>query len=289
MYAPPPAGAPNPLMSLRTRLRPMGIGDMLDETLRLYRANFTLFVGTCAVIEVPLQAVIFLFTISILGAIQPINNLSGTSGTLTPAQQAALTHDLLALGGFGLAVAVIALIAFAAESAALAVIISNRYLEHPATAGMAYRAALNRLGPLLLALLWAFIRLIPFMILSFVLLGLPFLVYFFVAWSLIPQAIMLEGVDGLAASKRSRQLMQGYWWKSFGLLVVTAVLLTIISQIPSQIIDNAAGSFEARSLVNLIVSLVVVVLIRPIQTTATTLLFYDLKIRKEAFALEAQA
>lgn len=288
MYAPPPPGAPNPLMSLR----PMGIGDMLDETLRLYRHNFTLFVGTCAVIEVPLQAIIFLLTVGILGAVQPLNTLGGTSGRLTPAQQAELTHDLLVFGGFTLAVVAVALVAFAAESAALAVIISNRYLERPATVGMAYRAALDRLGPLLLALLWAFIRLIPFMILSVVLVGIPFLILFFVAWSLIPQAIMLEGADGLAASGRSRLLMRDYWWRSFGLLVVTAVFLTIIAQIPTAIVDNATssatGAFEARGLVDLVIGLVVGILIRPVQTAATTLLFYDLKIRKEGFALDAQ-
>lgn len=291
MYAPPPPGAPNPLIPSHARLRPLGIGDILDETLRLYRQNFSLFIGTCAVIEVPLQAIIFLLTVGILGTVQPLNTLSGTSGKLTPAQQAELTHDLLVFGGFGLAVALIALIAFAAESAALAVGISSRYLDRPITVGMAYRAALNRLGPLLLALLWAFIRLIPFMILSVVLLGIPFLIYFFVAWSLIPQAIMLEGVDGIAASKRSRQLMQNYWWRSFGLLVVTALFLTIIAQIPAAIVDNAtsnaAGAFQARSLVDLVINLVVGILIRPIQTAATTLLFYDLKVRKEGFALEA--
>ena len=47
MYTPPPpVGVPNPALNLRARLRPMGIGDILDETFRLYRANFALFVAT---------------------------------------------------------------------------------------------------------------------------------------------------------------------------------------------------------------------------------------------------
>src|SRR2546421_11237519 len=60
MYAPPPGGTPGPMMDMRARLRPMGIGDIIDETFRLYRENFMLFVATCAVLDVPVQIINFL-------------------------------------------------------------------------------------------------------------------------------------------------------------------------------------------------------------------------------------
>jgi hypothetical protein len=44
-----------------------------------------------------------------------------------------------------------------------------------------------------------------------------------------------------------------------------------------------------RTIINGIIGLIVGVLVRPIQVSALTLLFYDLKIRKEAFDLEAMA
>ena len=39
------------------RLRPMGVGDLLDIAFRLYRRHFLLFVGIVAVIYVPLTLV----------------------------------------------------------------------------------------------------------------------------------------------------------------------------------------------------------------------------------------
>ena len=50
------------------RLRPMGVGDLLDTAFRLYRRHFLLFVGIVSVIYVPLTLVrtalegAFLFT-----------------------------------------------------------------------------------------------------------------------------------------------------------------------------------------------------------------------------------
>ena len=34
MYVPPPGSTPGPMRDMRARLRPMGIGDILDETFR---------------------------------------------------------------------------------------------------------------------------------------------------------------------------------------------------------------------------------------------------------------
>lgn len=288
----PPAGTPDPMMNLRARLRPMGVGDILDETFRLYRENFTLFVATCAVIEVPLQIILTALSFGMLSALQPIANLQGIPAqNYTPAQVNALVGGASAAGGLGLLIALLALVASALVGAALAVAISNRYLGRPVTVGMAYSAAGNRLGSVLVALIWAFIRLIPLILLSVILIGIPFLVYFFVAWSLIPQAIMLEGTSGIGASRRSRELISGYWWKSFGLIVVVAVLLAILSRIPLLIIDSivssTVGGLGARTVLEGIVNFIVGVLTMPIQATALTLLFYDLKIRKEAFDLEA--
>jgi hypothetical protein len=112
-----------------------------------------------------------------------------------------------------------------------------------------------------------------------------------VAWSLLSQVVMLENVGGAGASRRSRELIRGYWWKTLGLLVLTWLLVTILTAIPAgvvgAIVGSGAGSSAARLLITGIVSLIIGVLVRPIMIAAMTLLFYDLKIRKEAFDLEA--
>jgi hypothetical protein len=270
------------MMDMRTRLRPMGIGDILDETFRLYRENFTLFVATCAVLEVPVQIINFLIRLS-----APVTMPPTPGQSLTPEQASALAAGSAA-GSIG---ALIEAFAAAIITAALAVAISNRYLNRSVTVGDAYRATMNRLGPLLLAIVWAGVRLILLGIACIVLVGIPFLIYFAVAWSLLSQVVMLENVGGASASGRSRELIRGYWWKTLGLLVVVWLLVTILTSIPTVVIGailgSGAGSLAARLLLTGIVGLIIGVLVRPIMIAATTLLFYDLKIRKEAFDLEA--
>jgi hypothetical protein len=143
----------------------------------------------------------------------------------------------------------------------------------------------------LIAIIWAGIRLILLGMVSVILIGLPFLIYFGVAWSLLSQVVMLENVGGGGASGRSRELIRGYWWKTLGLLIVVWLLVAILTSIPTVVIaailGSGAGSLAARLLITGIVGLIIGVLVQPIPIAATTLLFYDLKIRKEAFDLEA--
>src|SRR2546428_6723432 len=111
MYVPPPGSTPGPMMDMRARLRPMGIGDILDETFRLYRENFTLFVATCAVLEVPVQIINFLVLLSAPVAAPP------TPGqALTPDQFRALAASSGASSIGGLIGAVAAAVITAAPA-----------------------------------------------------------------------------------------------------------------------------------------------------------------------------
>src|SRR5438105_13540126 len=119
MYVPPPGSTPGPMGDIRARLRPMGIGDILDETFRLYRENFMLFVATCAVLEVPAQIINVLIRLS-----APVATLPMPSQSLTLEQSSALAAGSAA-SSIG---ALIEAFATAIITAALAVAISNRYL-----------------------------------------------------------------------------------------------------------------------------------------------------------------
>jgi hypothetical protein len=313
MYAPPPSGPPGPMMDMRARLRPMGIGDILDETFRLYRENFTRLVATVAVIEVPLQIILLLLTVGFVGSVQSFLGFKGpTFGqAITASQTADLAHAFLTFLALFLIFGIVGLVAFTIMAAALAVVISNRYLNRMVTVGQAYSTVTQRIGPVLLALLWIVVRAILLIvavsilagILSAVHLGLVSIIlgitamllaiYCGIAWSLFPQAIVLESGGGIASSKRSRQLITGYWWKAFAVILVTALLVFIVGQIPTAILGSIVGattsSPSVRTVINGVISLIVGVLVQPIPIAAMTLLFYDLKIRKEAFDLETMA
>lgn len=312
---PPPQGHPA-MMDIRARLRPMGIGDILDETFRLYRENFLLFIATVAVLEVPVQ-IINLVLVAVLP--QPPQPAITPGQQFTTGQFTAYVNSLAGRSGATSIGALLSGLASVFIAAALAVVISNRYLNHTTTVGQAYRATLDRFGSLLLAIIWIVVRFFLFAIavaivagviiaitaaLHIVALGIALAViggfvavsaaiYCNVAWSLISQAIMLDGASGGGATGRSRRLVRGYWWKTLGLIVLLAILTAILSAIPASIVvavvGAAPGAVGARVLVTSIVTLIISVLVTPISIGATTLLFYDLKIRKEAFDLETMA
>jgi len=270
------------MADIRARLRPMGIGDILDETFRLYRENFLLFLATAAVLEVPAQIINTLLSLA-----RPAVTTIVPGQGITPAQTSAATTG----GLIGVVAGLITAFAGVFITAALAVVVSNRYLGRLTTVGETYRATLNRLGPLLVTTIWAGIRLVLLGFACVVIIGIPFLIYFAVAWSLLPQVVMLENVDR-GASGRSRELIRGYWWKTLGLYIVVAILaylLVFVILVPVVAGIFAGAGVTGTRLLTGLATLIFSLLVRPIQTVATTLLFYDLKIRKEAFDLETMA
>ena len=276
------------LLDVRARLRPMGVGDLLDETIRLYRENFLLFVATIAALLAP---------VLLAGAVAALGGAVVAPGLIDQSGSSAPNAPNPALAVLFVVLTIVDAVAGLLVAAAVTVVTSERYLGRPITVRAAYAAALKRIGPLLLAFLWAGVRLIPVIAICAFVIGVPFLIYYLIAWLLIPQAVMLEGCGAGGASKRSRQLIDGHWWKALGLYLVLSMLLYILATIPTLLLTAvvggvagiATGSAAALAVVYAIVGVIMPALLTPLLLVATTLLFYDLKIRKEAFDLETMA
>ncbi len=63
---------------------------------------------------------------------------------------------------------------------------------------------------------------------SSLLLVLP-AVYFLVCWVLVDPVAVVEGTYGVSALRRSRQLVDGHWWRAFGLGVAWVTLHTVVT------------------------------------------------------------
>jgi len=122
---------------------------------------------------------------------------------------------------------------------------------------------------------------------------------FFVFWFLyvkflfMPQAVMLDNTSGVGALKRSFNLTTGYWWRIFGLWILITLIIGIIQGLLGQ----------GATLVNLGLGLVktipayipvatggvlltiIYIVTQPLIVIAQTLIYYDLRIRKEGFDL----
>jgi len=266
----------------------LGIADLLDAAIRLYQKSFGAFLGITAVVYVPaallqVTAIFLIFGPSGLGG--KLENLDKIEH-LADLNWVAL---LPALGLFALALLIYAL-ALPISQAALAVAVSRRYLGQPISIADAYQSVSGRWGEVIAASLLVGLT-------SGV--GMLFCiapgVYIGVMWMFGTAIIVLEGRSVMDSLRRSWDLVSGAWWRCFG----TMVLLSIVIQTAAGLIAWPASIVSALLLmdkypalgqaVNQSLGLVFGVLVQPVQVIGLVLLYYDLRVRKEAFDLELLA
>lgn len=231
----------------------MDLGDLLDTTFALYRVNFALFAGIVATITIPVTVLNLILSLF----------LSPAAGTVMD-NLLSLIFNVLSEG-------------------ALALAVSRRYLGQQISIEQAYGAiGWGTFGVLLLASLLYGLA---------VVFGLIFLVvpgiYLAVRFLFVSQAVVIERTSIGEAFSRSGMLVRGSWWRVFGIFIVLTILVGVFTAAGSGIAQAVAhiGGAGDQAL-GTVISAIVRILIAPIQLTALTLLYYDLRIRKEGFDIE---
>lgn len=124
--------------------------------------------------------------------------------------------------------------------------------------------------------------------------------YLYVAFALAPVAIVLERRPVVASLRRSRELVTGAWWRTFGILLLVNVIaqfLAGILAVPFTVLALGAtfltgdsGSLNPYEIVPLLITSVGTVLAAaitwPFTAVATALLYVDRRIRREALDIE---
>ena len=233
-----------------TALRPRSITEIVDAAFHLLRERYVAFVTAGAVV---LSPVILLHA-------------------LLPSGDAAFAR-LLANFLYGL------------FDAAVIVLVSDAYLGRPADVPGALREVAARAGRLFGA---SFLRgvLVLLAALLFVIPGLIVLALTFAA----PMVVMLEDPDDATmALRRSRELVRGDLLRVTGTVVlafVVLLVLVIVASVPLGLLEGVLGSGPR---VLGVTNELVVLLVYPLVSVVGTLLYYDLRIRKEGFDLEMMA
>ncbi|MDI2099448.1 hypothetical protein [Ruicaihuangia caeni] len=123
--------------------------------------------------------------------------------------------------------------------------------------------------------------------------------------ALVPSALMIERLPLREAVARSWTLVSGHFWRSFGILLLVAVILNVASQIvttPMSLLlgmvtplfsldDNETSAVVTGLVVYLLliaVSLVVAAVALVVQAATASLIYIDLRMRKEGLDLELQ-
>jgi hypothetical protein len=302
----------------------MNAGDILDQAFSLYRTHFLTLLGVVAVVGVPLSLLSTIGSLLTGGRLASLITGGGRTVPGLPPSEGPLLWLGLAL------VALSTLLGFVAtilQSGALAVVISERYLGRAVTIRQAYTRSLRRWQPLLamtLVELLAYIPLVAILVLPFALLiaiggtgpsptneaatallglltcgicvFLPVLlaVYFSlsVRWLFAAQTVVIEERGGLAALRRSWELVRGSFWRVLAIDLLLTILGAILTAGPVLAIQLAASllpSFAIVTVANNIVSTALNIVVLPLQFAALTLLYFDLRIRREGFDLELLA
>ena len=174
--------------------------------------------------------------------------------------------------------------------------VSEQHFHQPISIGRAYRYAWERIGALIgafilvslvfigivAALILLGIAIVPalgtagWIILSLlIILGIVAMFYLGVRWIFIMQAVLLEGCGPIAAFSRSSALVKGSWWRVLGIMLVVYIIVTAIGVI--------------LGMIPLVGSIIGGLIATPIGIAGATLLYYDLRVRKEEYSLEALA
>jgi hypothetical protein len=114
--------------------------------------------------------------------------------------------------------------------------------------------------------------------LGFVALILPG-VYLAVRWYFVPQAVVMEGVRGPRALSRSGLLVTGFWWRTFGLVLLANVAIAIPGFVLLAPFTAIAESTD-RAVWALVGTAATTTITTPFVALYSTLLYYDLLARR---------
>ena len=232
-------------------LMPRDLGQLLSETFRVYGANFRTFFLIALVAQVPV--------------------LVGSLLTSSP-----LFYIFVIVG---------VVLSILAHAAAVSAVVGG-YLGRATGVGECYRRAWARV----VSLVGGFVAYIIGLALSaaaiVLIIGLPVFFYLLVSWVFYPQVIILEGKGPLEGLGRSRALVRGTWWRVFGIGIIFVVVLLII-----ELIVSIPGSLVSATspIAGAILLAIAGSIVAPIGYIGATLVYLDLRVRKEGYTLEAMA
>ena len=259
-------------------LRPLGIGEIIDVAIKVYRARFGVLVKSVAIVLAPVFALSALIRISFPAGDDLFEE---TQPGATP------EFDIDELWPFIAGTLLIVVLAYLASQIATGACfkaISGAYLDEEAGWQDSLRFARSKLG----SLVWLSFLTGLGVIVGLVLCVVPG-IYLWVAWSVAAPVLLLEDVRGWKAMKRSRRLVKGRFWSTFAVVLLMAILTGIVQAVFVGILAgvvSVSGNEVAVAIADAIGQTASGVLTTPLSAAVLTVLYFDLRVRKEGFDLE---
>lgn len=284
-------------------LQPRGMGQILDQAIRIYRRNFLRFVGIIAVVQVPLTLV------------QMAMSYLTVSGLTTDLSSPGSSLDSLFGPGYfiGLLGTVITsvlnlVLLWGVANAALSRAVAGLYGGKSSTFGEGFRQIAPFVPRLTGAILFALVISLSIGIWTVIpcigwLSGPGMLSFFFAAiLPLIAPAIVIERQSAVDAVRRAWELVRRRFWWVMGFVVILYLFNLLIVGGPGAIVNVilqvgagralTSGDYGSTLVVQTIVqslsSLILSLIYLPFQLTCMVLMYLDLRVRTEGLDLALQ-
>jgi hypothetical protein len=279
-------------------LRPMSTSQVLDRTFFLYRRNFVLFAGIAAVPPA------FVLIAQMIGLAIPkaANNLAGSVSGIAAVGAGAIVAILLYVVGYSLA------------TGASIYAVSNAHLGKTTTISQSYRSVSNRVVAIIATSICAGLVIFAVsaigILLGFALksvmgpssafilipggaVGIFFLFRLVLRYSIATQGCVLEKLGPVQSIKRSYSLARGSEGRIFLIMLLTIMIvsaLTLVFSIPAFVGIGVAATKGSQppmqyQIMQALASFMASTLSGPISIIAFSLVYYDQRVRKEAFDL----
>lgn len=247
-------------------LRPLSLGKLLDETFDIYRHNFLLFVGISALPNIILLLLRFIMV----------------NSALNRPKDAAPLVLVMTLGGYIATICVGSVV-----TAATTFGVSDIYLDRPTSiqacfarvSGKALRVAYVSFGVGLIVGFGTLLCLVP---------G----IYWAGVYGVAVPAVVLENITGGQSFRRSADLTRDSVGRVIVVYFLTAVFVFIIAAgLIAGVNALGPGMFQhtgifTRTAMRETVDTLCAILLGPISAIGLTLVYYDQRVRKEAFDIE---
>jgi hypothetical protein len=261
-------------------LRPLGIGEILDVALKIVWRNLRTLMSVVIFIVLPVQIVSAVINVSAAG---PTLDTFGDPGTpLT-------RHDAAAFAGATVTTTVLAFLASTLASGACYRAIASAYLGERTGWRESLRYALRFLPSILLVTILTALA----AMLGLVLCVVPG-VYFWIAFSLAVPALLTENCRGRKALRRSRELVAGFWWRVLAISALGYLLSAILGgALSGTLVGITAFDYSGDSLTGATIGVIAQtfssMVTTPFVAAFVTVLYFDLRVRKEGFDLQLLA
>jgi len=264
---------PLPAQPYAPQLRPLSVGEMIDAGFKLLRDRFGALMLCVLVPVAPL---------TILGTLVQASTDDAafdTSTTATSDSGSAVVGNLLVafLQGAALALALAACIK----------LISSAYLGDRVEVGDSLRFGMSRI----LAVIGTYILVTLILIPCFIALIIPG-IYVGVKLAVTFAAVVVERAGPGTAISRSWNLTGENWWRSFAVVLVVFLIVFVISFAVVGVVVGAVltdASEVTFAVLSTLADILINAITYPLWAAVVTVLYYDLRVRKEGFDLQLLA